>query len=52
MILDRDKDGAFTQYGVVSFGASLGCEAGLPAGFTRVTEYLDHISDVTGVTRK
>jgi len=50
MIRDRDGDNAWTQYGVVSFGASLGCEAGLPAGFTRVTEYLDHILDVTGVS--
>jgi len=26
-----------------------GCEAGLPAGFTRVTEYLDFISKTTGI---
>lgn len=39
----------YTQYGVVSFGASAGCEAGYPAGFTRVTEYLDFISDTTGM---
>jgi hypothetical protein len=26
-----------------------GCEAGLPAGFTRVTEYLDFIYFITGI---
>jgi len=39
----------YNQYGVVSFGASAGCEAGYPAGFTRVTEYLDFIADTTGM---
>jgi len=42
-------DNAYYQYGVVSFGASAGCEAGYPAGFTRVTEYLDFISETTGI---
>merc|ERR1739838_1180104 len=30
------------QVGVTSFGASAGCEAGMPAGFTR-TEYYLHL---------
>merc|ERR1712117_224510 len=30
--------GQWTQVGIVSFGASAGCEVGMPAGFTR-TEY-------------
>jgi len=51
MILDRDQDGSFTQYGIVSFGPSDGCETGLPTGFTRVTSYLDHIFQVTGVSQ-
>ena len=41
--------GNYNQYGVVSFGASAGCEKGYPAGFTRVTEYLDFISETTGI---
>merc|ERR1712115_18358 len=31
-------------YGIVSFGASAGCEVGYPAGFSRVEYYLDWIS--------
>jgi len=34
--------------GVVSFGASAGCEVGMPAGFTRTEYYLDWISANTG----
>ena len=28
----------WTQHGIVSFGAASGCEAGLPAGYTRSFE--------------
>lgn len=42
-------DGSRTQVGVVSFGSSRGCDAGDPAGFTRVTWYLDWISENTGI---
>ncbi|XP_034480512.1 serine protease 1-like [Drosophila innubila] len=35
--------------GVTSFVSSAGCESGAPAGFTRVTSYLDWIRDITGV---
>lgn len=49
MVRDRNNVGAYTQYGVVSFGSSLGCEVGYPAGLARVTEYLDFISDETGI---
>lgn len=31
--------------GIVSFGAQLGCTLGFPAGFTRVTSYLDWINE-------
>merc|ERR1712112_506102 len=31
----------WTQVGIVSFGASAGCEVGMPAGFTRTEYYLD-----------
>merc|ERR1711936_1138183 len=38
------------QVGVVSFGASAGCEVGYPAGFTRTEYYLDWIcSETNGV---
>ncbi|XP_030384941.1 serine protease 1-like [Scaptodrosophila lebanonensis] len=36
--------------GVTSFVASAGCESGLPAGFTRVTSYLDWIKTNAGVS--
>jgi len=36
--------------GVTSFGAKDGCEIGAPAGFTRVTSYLDWIEANSGVT--
>jgi len=39
----------WTQVGVVSFGASAGCEVGYPAGFSRTEYYLDWISDNTGL---
>jgi len=45
----KDSSDVFTQYGVVSFGASAGCEKDFPVGFTRVTEYLDFISEKTGI---
>jgi secreted trypsin-like serine protease len=48
--MENSSGSAYTQYGVVSFGASAGCEAGYPAGFTRVTEYLDFIADTTGMS--
>jgi len=37
------------QVGVVSFGASTGCEVGLPSGFTRVEYYLDWIMAHTDI---
>merc|ERR1712107_568911 len=39
----------WTQVGIVSFGASAGCEAGMPAGFTRTEYYLDWIKSETGI---
>lgn len=39
----------FTQVGIVSFGSSLGCEYGYPNGFARVTEFLDWISQESGL---
>ncbi|KAH8285610.1 hypothetical protein KR054_011530, partial [Drosophila jambulina] len=36
--------------GIVSFGSGEGCTAGRPAGFTRVTGYLDWIRDHTGIS--
>jgi secreted trypsin-like serine protease len=37
------------QVGIVSFGASAGCEVGYPAGFTRVESYLEWIMSETGM---
>lgn len=39
----------YKQIGVVSFGSTLGCESGAPAGFTEVAMYADWISSVTGL---
>ncbi|EDX09388.1 serine protease 1 [Drosophila simulans] len=36
--------------GVTSFVSSAGCESGAPAGFTRVTSYLDWIKENTGLS--
>lgn len=44
-----ESDGVYTQVGIASFVASGGCQQGLPAGFTRVTSYLDWISSNTGI---
>jgi secreted trypsin-like serine protease len=41
--------GIFSQVGIVSFGSSLGCEVGLPDGFTRVSSYVDWIESETGL---
>ncbi|XP_052837475.1 serine protease 3-like [Drosophila gunungcola] len=35
--------------GVTSFGSIYGCQSGAPAGFTRVTNYLEWIKEVTGI---
>ncbi|XP_020817201.1 serine protease 3 [Drosophila serrata] len=35
--------------GVTSFGSSYGCQVGAPAGFTRVTKYLEWIKEETGI---
>merc|ERR1711892_729920 len=37
------------EIGIVSFGASAGCEVGYPSGFTRTNYYLDWIKDQTGI---
>merc|ERR1711988_1212214 len=39
----------WTQVGIVSFGASAGCEVGMPAGFTSTEYYLDWIKSETGM---
>ncbi|EDW84349.1 uncharacterized protein Dwil_GK14090 [Drosophila willistoni] len=35
--------------GITSFGSDYGCQTGAPAGFTRVTSYLEWIKDETGI---
>jgi len=39
----------WVEVGIVSFGASSGCEVGYPAGFTRTHYYLDWIKDQAGI---
>ncbi|KAJ8942819.1 hypothetical protein NQ318_022833 [Aromia moschata] len=50
---DSDSGGPLvvsnTQVGVVSFGSALGCEAGLPTAFVRVSSVRSWISSVAGV---
>ncbi|GFG36602.1 hypothetical protein Cfor_05815 [Coptotermes formosanus] len=47
--LVTEIDGAYTQIGVVSFAAAAGCELEYPAGFARVTSYLDWIETNSGI---
>ncbi|XP_049790925.1 brachyurin-like isoform X11 [Schistocerca nitens] len=44
-----EDDGSATQIGIVSFGIILGCEVGWPPVFTRVTNYMDWISENSGI---
>jgi len=37
------------QIGISSFVSSAGCKSGQPAGFTRVTSYLEWIKEVSGI---
>jgi len=37
------------EVGIVSFGASAGCEVGYPSGFTRTNYYLDWIKEQAGI---
>merc|ERR1712152_130806 len=45
----KDAGDKWTRVGIVSFGASAGCEVGMPAGFTRTEYYLDWIKSETGM---
>ncbi|CAO1360015.1 unnamed protein product [Diamesa serratosioi] len=42
--LTVSSGGRLVQVGIVSFGASAGCERGFPAAFVRVTSFLDWIA--------
>ncbi|XP_037817077.1 serine protease 1-like [Lucilia sericata] len=46
LVLDSTKE----LIGVTSFTSTLGCEAGSPGGFARVTSYLDWIKTNTGIS--
>ena len=49
-VKDESSGDKWKQVGVVSFGASAGCEVGYPAGFTRTESYLDWVcSETNGV---
>jgi len=45
----RQTDGSYMEVGVVSYGSQEGCQKGIDAAFSRVTEYLDYIKTVTGI---
>ena len=45
----KEAGQVWTQVGIVSFGASAGCELGYPTGFTRTEYYLDWICSNTGI---
>ncbi|KAJ8889049.1 hypothetical protein PR048_008543 [Dryococelus australis] len=45
----EEADGERTQIGVVSFGLALSCQIGWPAAYTRVSSYMDWVSQVTGI---
>lgn len=36
--------------GLTSFGSAMGCELGLPQGFTRVSSHLPWITEVSGIS--
>ncbi|XP_047106453.1 brachyurin-like [Schistocerca piceifrons] len=46
----KASDGVWTQVGIVSFGSDTGCENSYPEVFTKVSHYLDWISENAGVT--
>ncbi|XP_049851591.1 brachyurin-like [Schistocerca gregaria] len=46
----KASDGVWTQVGIVSFGSDTGCENSYPEVFTKVSHYLDWISQNAGVT--
>ena len=45
-----ESDGRYTAIGVTSFVSSLGCEYGLPDGFTRTSSFAQWITDNTGIS--
>ena len=47
--LHFNNGGSWNQVGIVSFGASAGCAAGYPAGFTRISSYTQWIVDNAGL---
>ena len=49
LALVKDVDGSFVQVGIVSFGASNGCEDGYPSGQVLVHKFIDWIQHVTGL---
>lgn len=44
-----DANNVPTQIGATSFGASAGCTLGLPVGFSNLTNFIDWISQSTGL---
>ena len=49
LALVKDVDGSYVQVGIVSFGASNGCEDGYPSGQVLVHKFIDWIQHITGL---
>jgi chymotrypsin len=47
--LTTPEAGGRLQVGVVSFGATAGCQRGFPAGFVRVTSFRQWIQTTSGI---
>ncbi|XP_059474194.1 brachyurin-like [Neocloeon triangulifer] len=47
-----EADGELTLIGVTSFGASIGCEQGLPAGFSRASSFITWIETNSDVVAR
>jgi secreted trypsin-like serine protease len=43
------RNNAWTQIGIVNFGAAGACSAGFPMGYARVTSFLTWIRENSGV---
>lgn len=44
-----DEGGVYTQIGIVSFVSNQGCASGHPAGYVRLTSFLNWISKNAGI---
>ena len=47
--VEKEAGQKWKQVGIVSFGASVGCDNGYPTAYTRVEYFLDWISSETNI---